>query len=233
MGLAASPLRAVAGGIRSISWTPTRRRAETVAAEVANPQEWRQVTPAASGQASWATRCCARRLVRHQRGDRQAARFRSSQARLSSTSPTRLTPPHDGLATTDSLSAEDVASPAGRTRVVGAFNTYAGTSTKGEAGLPLMSSSAGDDAEAKEKVAQIVKDGGMRPIDTGPLSRPARSKASRYPHRHPGPPAPTGAAPSESIVMCWGGLPIPPEGWARTCTGFDGSPCTMPPRPEG
>ena len=39
------------------------------------------------------------------------------------------------------------------------------------AGLPLDVFIAGDDAIAKEKVAQIVTDGGMRPIDAGPLSR--------------------------------------------------------------
>ncbi|HMD81137.1 MAG TPA: hypothetical protein VKE92_07505, partial [Anaerolineales bacterium] len=30
---------------------------------------------------------------------------------------------------------------------------------------------AGDDADAKNKVAQLVTDSGFRPVDTGPLSR--------------------------------------------------------------
>jgi 8-hydroxy-5-deazaflavin:NADPH oxidoreductase len=30
---------------------------------------------------------------------------------------------------------------------------------------------AGDDAAAKQKVSQLVKDGGLRPVDVGPLSR--------------------------------------------------------------
>lgn len=82
---------------------------------------------------------------------------------------------YDGLATApDSSSAEDVAKAAAAgTKVVKAFNTtYAGTLLSGEvAGLPLDVFIAGDDTDAKDKVAQIVKDGGMRPIDAGPLSR--------------------------------------------------------------
>ena len=82
---------------------------------------------------------------------------------------------YDGLATTpDSSSAEDVARAiAYGAKVVKAFNTtYAGTLLAGEvAGQPLDVFIAGDDADAKNKVAELVRDGGMRPIDTGPLSR--------------------------------------------------------------
>src|SRR5512132_618960 len=81
----------------------------------------------------------------------------------------------DGLATApDSSSAEDVAKAiASGAKVVKAFNTtYAGTLLAGQvAGQPLDVFIAGDDANAKDKVAQLVKDGGMRPIDAGPLSR--------------------------------------------------------------
>jgi NADPH-dependent F420 reductase len=82
---------------------------------------------------------------------------------------------YDGLATApDSSSAEDVARAADQgVKTVKAFNTtFAGSLLAGEvAGQPLDVFIAGDDAEAKEMVAQIVKDGGMRPVDTGPLSR--------------------------------------------------------------
>lgn len=82
---------------------------------------------------------------------------------------------YDGLATApDSSSAEDLAKAiATGAKVVKAFNTtYAGTLLAGEvAGQPLDVFIAGDDADAKSKVAQIVTDGGMRPIDVGPLSR--------------------------------------------------------------
>jgi len=82
---------------------------------------------------------------------------------------------YDGLATApDSSSAEDLAKAiASGARVVKAFNTtYAGTLLSGEvAGQPLDVFIAGDDADAKAKVAQIVTDGGMRAVDTGPLSR--------------------------------------------------------------
>jgi NADPH-dependent F420 reductase len=82
---------------------------------------------------------------------------------------------YDGLATApDSSSAEDVARAiASGAKVVKAFNTtYASTLLAGEvAGQPLDVFIAGDDTDAKSKVAELVRDGGMRPIDTGPLSR--------------------------------------------------------------
>jgi len=82
---------------------------------------------------------------------------------------------YDGLATApDSSSAEDLARAiASGAKVVKAFNTtYAGTLLAGQvAGQPLDVFIAGDDADAKSKVAQLVTDGGMRPVDAGPLSR--------------------------------------------------------------
>jgi NADPH-dependent F420 reductase len=81
----------------------------------------------------------------------------------------------DSLATTPGTSAaEEVAAsaPAGA-RVVKAFNTtFAGTLVEGQvAGQPLDVFIAGDDEEAKETVAQLVRDGGLRAIDVGPLER--------------------------------------------------------------
>lgn len=82
---------------------------------------------------------------------------------------------YDGLATApDSSSAEDLAKAiASGAKVVKAFNTtFAGTLLTGESGgQKLDVFIAGDDADAKAKVAQIVTDGGMRAVDTGPLSR--------------------------------------------------------------
>jgi len=82
---------------------------------------------------------------------------------------------YDGLATAaDSSSAEDVAKVVdSEAKVVKAFNTtYAGTLLSGQVdGEPLDVFIAGDDADAKSKVAQLVKDSGMRPVDTGPLNR--------------------------------------------------------------
>lgn len=37
--------------------------------------------------------------------------------------------------------------------------------------LAAMYLTAGDDADAKSRVAELVRDAGMRPVDTGPLSR--------------------------------------------------------------
>jgi len=82
---------------------------------------------------------------------------------------------YDGLVTApDSSSAEDVAKVVGpKTKVVKAFNTtYASTLLSGQvAGEPLDVFIAGDDEEAKNRVAQLIKDAGLRPVDTGPLSR--------------------------------------------------------------
>jgi len=82
---------------------------------------------------------------------------------------------YDGLATAaDSSSAEDLAKAiVSGALVVKAFNTtYAGTLLAGQvAGQPLDVFIAGDDADAKSKVSQLVKDGGMRAIDAGPLHR--------------------------------------------------------------
>jgi predicted dinucleotide-binding enzyme len=69
-------------------------------------------------------------------------------------------------------------------KVVKAFNTtYAGTLLSGQvAGQPLDVFIAGDDTEAKSKVAQLVTDGGMRSIDTGPLSRARQIEGMQFLH---------------------------------------------------
>jgi NADPH-dependent F420 reductase len=88
---------------------------------------------------------------------------------------------YDGLATApDSSSAEDLAKAvAAGAKVVKAFNTtFAGTLLAGQvAGQPLDVFIAGDDADAKGKVSQLVKDGGMRAIDAGPLHRARQIEA--------------------------------------------------------
>ena len=81
----------------------------------------------------------------------------------------------DGLATpAGTSSAEELQAlvPEG-TPVVKAFNTtFAATLVAGEAGgQQLDVLIAGDDDAAKQKVAQLVSDGGLRPLDVGPLRR--------------------------------------------------------------
>ncbi|MBN8582789.1 MAG: NAD(P)-binding domain-containing protein [Anaerolineae bacterium] len=93
---------------------------------------------------------------------------------------------YDGLATApDSSSAEDLAKAleAGA-KVVKAFNTtFAGTLIAGEAGgQKLDVFIAGDDADAKAKVAQLITDGGMRAVDTGPLSRARQIEGAQLLH---------------------------------------------------
>jgi 8-hydroxy-5-deazaflavin:NADPH oxidoreductase len=56
---------------------------------------------------------------------------------------------------------------------VKAFNTtFAGTLIDGQvSGQQLDVLIAGDDAAAKQKVAQLASDGGLRPLDVGLLAR--------------------------------------------------------------
>jgi 8-hydroxy-5-deazaflavin:NADPH oxidoreductase len=81
----------------------------------------------------------------------------------------------DRLATKGDRSAAEEAAellPQG-TPLVKAFNTtFANTLVAGEvAGQQLDVLIAGDDEDAKRKVAQLVEAGGLRPIDVGPLQR--------------------------------------------------------------
>jgi 8-hydroxy-5-deazaflavin:NADPH oxidoreductase len=81
----------------------------------------------------------------------------------------------DRLATAPgSSSAEEVAQlvPQG-THVLKAFNTtFAPTLIAGEVdGQQVDVLIAGDDERAKQKLSQIVSDGGLRAVDVGPLSR--------------------------------------------------------------
>ena len=68
--------------------------------------------------------------------------------------------------------AEEIAKLLPNSKVVKAFNTtFAGTLGAGEVdGKPLDVFVAGDDQAAKATVSQLVKDGGLRPVDVGPLS---------------------------------------------------------------
>lgn len=73
----------------------------------------------------------------------------------------------------DSSAAQELAASALGARLVKAFNTtFAGTLIDGQvAGQPLDVFLAGDDEEAKSIVSKLVEDGGLRPIDAGPLRR--------------------------------------------------------------
>lgn len=91
----------------------------------------------------------------------------------------------DSLLTSPGMSAAEeiaVANPAAR--VVKAFNTtFASTLVSGwVGGLPLDVFIAGDDAGAKSLVAALVRDGGMRPVDTGPLRRARELEAFQLLH---------------------------------------------------
>ena len=92
----------------------------------------------------------------------------------------------DGLATEPGTAAAEelVTTAAADARVVKAFNTtFAGTLVEGEvAGQPLDVFIAGDDEGAKETVAQLSRDGGLRAIDVGPLERARHLESMGFLH---------------------------------------------------
>lgn len=91
----------------------------------------------------------------------------------------------DSLLTSPGMSAaEEIAEASKGARVVKAFNTtFAAALISGwVGGLPVDVFLAGDDAEAKRQVATLVQDGGLRPIDTGPLRRARELEAFQLLH---------------------------------------------------
>jgi len=82
---------------------------------------------------------------------------------------------YDGLVTAPGTSAAETIRdvlPAGA-KLVKAFNTtFAKTLAEGHAaGQPLDVFVAGDDEEARRRVAELVRSGGMNPVDVGPLAQ--------------------------------------------------------------
>lgn len=75
----------------------------------------------------------------------------------------------------DSSAAAELAAALPQSRVVKAFNTtFAGTlssGTVGDSGLPTTVLLAGDDAAAKQQLADVVTGAGVRAVDAGSLRR--------------------------------------------------------------
>jgi 8-hydroxy-5-deazaflavin:NADPH oxidoreductase len=97
----------------------------------------------------------------------------------------RLEPLDHGWVEPFGSAAEVIAAAAPHgARIVKAFNTtFAGTLVAGEVGGHALDVFiAGDDADAKVKVAQLVADGAMRPIDAGRLGRARELEALGYLH---------------------------------------------------
>src|SRR4051812_1724828 len=78
--------------------------------------------------------------------------------------------------------AQQIAARLPEAKVVKAFNTtFAGTLVEGAvAGQPLDVFLAGDDDAAKGTIKQLVTDGGLRPIDAGPLALAHHIEALGY-----------------------------------------------------
>jgi predicted dinucleotide-binding enzyme len=91
----------------------------------------------------------------------------------------------DSLLTSPGMSAaEEIAAACPGARVVKAFNTtFASALVAGWAGgQPIDVFLAGDDARAKAQVAELASDGGLRPLDTGPLRRARELEAFQLLH---------------------------------------------------
>jgi predicted dinucleotide-binding enzyme len=91
----------------------------------------------------------------------------------------------DSLLTSPGMSAaEEIAEVNPAALVVKAFNTtFAATLAAGSVGgLPVDVFLAGDDPGAKATVAALVRDSGMRPVDTGPLRRARELEAFQLLH---------------------------------------------------
>ena len=91
----------------------------------------------------------------------------------------------DSLLTSPGMSAaEEIAAASPDARVVKAFNTtFASVLVAGwVGGMPVDVFIAGDDPAAKAQVAALVSDGGMRPVDTGPLRRARELEAFQLLH---------------------------------------------------
>jgi predicted dinucleotide-binding enzyme len=91
----------------------------------------------------------------------------------------------DSLLTSPGMSAaEEIAAANPAARVVKAFNTtFASVLIAGwVGGMPVDVFLAGDDSDAKVQVAALVTDGGMRPLDTGPLRRARELEAFQLLH---------------------------------------------------
>ncbi|MFF5481014.1 NADPH-dependent F420 reductase [Streptomyces sp. NPDC012935] len=92
----------------------------------------------------------------------------------------------DGRVTpSDSSAAEEIQKIVGTgVKVVKAFNTtFAGPLMTGEGhDFPLDVLIAGDDSSAKDKIADFVRAGAMRPFDVGPLRRARELEAIGFLH---------------------------------------------------
>jgi predicted dinucleotide-binding enzyme len=91
----------------------------------------------------------------------------------------------DSLLTSPGMSAaEEIADANPGARVVKAFNTTFVTALVAgwAGGQPLDVFLAGDDPHAKSQVAALIRDGGMRPVDTGPLRRARELEAFQLLH---------------------------------------------------
>jgi NADPH-dependent F420 reductase len=110
---------------------------------------------------------------------------------------------YDALVTPpDGSAAQEIAKAVPGARVVKAFNTtFANTLGPGEvSGQKLDVFLASDDDQAKEAVAQLAEDGGLRPVDAGGLARARELEAAGLLHMSVQGPLGTGFGSALKIV---------------------------------
>jgi predicted dinucleotide-binding enzyme len=114
---------------------------------------------------------------------------------LNETSDELVTPP-------GSSAAQELAASAPGASFVKAFNTtFANTLIQGEvSGQTLDVFIAADDEDAKSKVAQLAQDGGLRPVDAGPLKRARELEAAGLLHMSVQGPLDTGFGSALKVV---------------------------------
>jgi 8-hydroxy-5-deazaflavin:NADPH oxidoreductase len=98
--------------------------------------------------------------------------------------------------------AQEIAQKAPGAKVVKAFNTtFAGTLVEGKVGgQPLDVLLASDDEDAKRTVSTLVEDGGLRPVDAGPLARAHELEALGFLHMAIQQPLGTGFASAVKVI---------------------------------
>jgi NADPH-dependent F420 reductase len=173
--------RALAGGNNVILVGHEPGKAESLAAELQSAAQGRASVQAASADA-WidgdvvvlAVPYTAAAPIVQQYGDNLAGKII-----VDITNPVDFNTMSPAVAPGTS-GAEEIAKAApGGAKVVKAFNTtFAGTLLAGQvAGQPLDVFIAGDDADAKATISQLVTSGGLRAVDAGALHRARQLEA--------------------------------------------------------
>jgi 8-hydroxy-5-deazaflavin:NADPH oxidoreductase len=171
--------RALEGGHRVTVLGKNEQAAQTVASELGGDVETGVSSDAIGGDVVvLAVYYPDARAFVEQQGDQLAGKVVVDITNPVNETYDALVVPPDGSAT------QELAQLAAEARFVKAFNTtFANTLKSGEVGGQALDVFlAGDDQEAKEVVATLARDGGLNPIDSGPLARARELEATGLLH---------------------------------------------------